>query len=117
MRKTRSKWISLLGAAAFCLAGYYFTHPFLAASTASLTVNVENNHKVKASQLSNPLPDGIVLGKMIGVIHRSQKLVYLTFDDGPSHYTAPIAEVLSKNNIQASFFLDRQPFVKWGSGS
>lgn len=104
LRKTRSKWISLLGAAAFCIAGYYFTHPFSAASTASLTVNVENNHKVKASQLTSPLPDGLVLGKMIGVIHRPQKLVYLTFDDGPSHFTAPIAEVLSKNNIQASFF-------------
>jgi peptidoglycan-N-acetylglucosamine deacetylase len=104
LRKRRIKWKSFMGVAAFCIAGYYFTHPFPASSKANYTVNVENKDKMKIPQIINKLPDGLALGKMIGVIHRPQKLVYLTFDDGPSHYTESIADVLAKNKIQASFF-------------
>lgn len=34
----------------------------------------------------------------------SAKLVYLTFDDGPSSYTAQILDILKANNIKATFF-------------
>ncbi len=38
-----------------------------------------------------PLPDG--------------KIVYLTFDDGPSQYTAEILNILKEHDIQATFFM------------
>lgn len=38
-----------------------------------------------------PLPDG--------------KIVYLTFDDGPSQYTADILNILQEHQIQATFFM------------
>lgn len=38
-----------------------------------------------------PLPDG--------------KIVYLTFDDGPSQYTAEILNILQEHDIQATFFM------------
>lgn len=31
--------------------------------------------------------------------------IYLTFDDGPSHYTEQVLDILKKYNIKASFFL------------
>ncbi|MFZ5827549.1 MAG: polysaccharide deacetylase family protein [Bacillota bacterium] len=34
-----------------------------------------------------------------------QKVVLLTFDDGPSEYTVPILETLAKENIKAVFFI------------
>lgn len=37
------------------------------------------------------------------------KVVYLTFDDGPSSLTPQLLEVLKKNNVKATFFLTNQP--------
>ena len=34
-----------------------------------------------------------------------QKYVYLTFDDGPSQYTPKLLEILHKNNVPATFFV------------
>lgn len=34
-----------------------------------------------------------------------QKLVYLTFDDGPSAHTAQVLDILKKENIKATFFV------------
>lgn len=34
-----------------------------------------------------------------------QKIVYLTYDDGPAEHTAPLLKVLKQNNAQATFFL------------
>lgn len=35
----------------------------------------------------------------------SQKVVYLTFDDGPSRYTSSVLNILKKYNIKATFFV------------
>ncbi len=35
----------------------------------------------------------------------SQKIVYLTFDDGPSKYTDQIVNILNQNGIHATFFM------------
>jgi Polysaccharide deacetylase len=34
-----------------------------------------------------------------------QKIVYLTFDDGPTKYTPQILDILKQNDIKATFFL------------
>lgn len=36
---------------------------------------------------------------------RNQKVVYLTFDDGPSHNTEEILKVLERYNVKATFFV------------
>ena len=35
----------------------------------------------------------------------SEKVVYLTFDDGPSKYTARLLDILDKYNVKATFFV------------
>jgi hypothetical protein len=37
------------------------------------------------------------------------KFVYLTFDDGPSQYTPRVLEILRKNGIKATFFVEYNP--------
>ena len=34
-----------------------------------------------------------------------EKVIYLTFDDGPSEYTKQLLDVLKRNNVQATFFV------------
>ncbi len=38
-------------------------------------------------------------------INTTQKVVFLTFDDGPGEYTEVILDILKKYNIQATFFV------------
>ncbi len=38
-------------------------------------------------------------------VAKEQHKVYLTFDDGPSIYTDEILDILSKNNVKATFFV------------
>lgn len=40
------------------------------------------------------------------------KIVYLTFDDGPSAYTGKLLEVLAKYNVKATFFVVNTPYVE-----
>lgn len=35
-----------------------------------------------------------------------EKVIALTFDDGPGHFTVPILELLKKHNIRATFFME-----------
>lgn len=41
----------------------------------------------------------------------SEKIVYLTFDDGPSKNTDKILEILKENNVHATFFVIR-PYIE-----
>jgi Predicted xylanase/chitin deacetylase len=36
---------------------------------------------------------------------RSEKIIYLTFDDGPSEYTNELLDLLNKYDVKASFFM------------
>ncbi|WP_276914219.1 polysaccharide deacetylase family protein [Aneurinibacillus aneurinilyticus] len=48
---------------------------------------------------------GLSLGKLISNIpSKNQKVVYLTFDDGPGAYTKEMVSILDKYNIKGSFF-------------
>lgn len=39
------------------------------------------------------------------IMLKEQKKVYLTFDDGPSHITRDIMDILKKNRVKATFFI------------
>ncbi|GEK34781.1 polysaccharide deacetylase family protein [Kurthia sibirica] len=52
----------------------------------------DKQHYQRQATHKNPLP-------------KNEKIVYLTFDDGPSEYTAKLTEILAQHNIQATFFM------------
>ena len=39
------------------------------------------------------------------LITEDTKIIYLTFDDGPSKYTSELLDVLRKYNVKATFFV------------
>ncbi|HEX2925281.1 MAG TPA: polysaccharide deacetylase family protein [Ruminiclostridium sp.] len=52
------------------------------------------------------MPDNHFYGTVFSEIPTQQKIVALTFDDGPyPPYTGQILDILKENNIQATFFL------------
>lgn len=71
-------------------------------STKERTVIVENKNSVKSSNESNN--DNIVY------VDRNKnksgsKIIYLTFDDGPSKHTGRLLDVLKKYDVKATFFV------------
>ena len=46
-----------------------------------------------------------VAGDLISDIETSEKVVYLTFDDGPTKETSKIIDLLDDLNVKATFFL------------
>ncbi len=40
-----------------------------------------------------------------GVVEPNGKVIYLTFDDGPSQYTLELLDILDKYNVKATFFV------------
>jgi uncharacterized membrane protein (DUF485 family) len=52
------------------------------------------------------MPDNHFYGTVFSEIPTQQKIVALTFDDGPyPPYTGQILDILKENNVQATFFL------------
>jgi peptidoglycan/xylan/chitin deacetylase (PgdA/CDA1 family) len=49
---------------------------------------------------------GYTPGKFYFQGHTKEKIIGLTFDDGPGRYTVPILELLKKHNIHATFFME-----------
>jgi chitin deacetylase len=47
-----------------------------------------------------------VPGKFYYQGHTKEKIIALTFDDGPGKFTIPILELLKKHNIHATFFME-----------
>ncbi len=47
-----------------------------------------------------------VPGKFYYQGHTKEKIIALTFDDGPGKFTVPILELLQKHNIHATFFME-----------
>lgn len=43
--------------------------------------------------------------KYVGKYEKKEKVIYLTFDDGPSKYTEDILRILKQYNIKATFFV------------
>jgi polysaccharide deacetylase family sporulation protein PdaB len=59
-----------------------------------------------ALTLSAVLPENDVFGRVFCQVSTKQKVVALTFDDGPySPYTEQILDILKENNVKATFFV------------
>lgn len=61
----------------------------------------ENKLKIKEEELERKLSE-ISCGN-------GSKIIYLTFDDGPSENTSEVLDILAKNNIKATFFVNGHP--------
>lgn len=68
---------------------------FICKFSNSLAVNLSSNNK-----LSNDF-----IAQITNLTKGKEKVAYLTFDDGPSLVTPKILDILSKENIKASFFV------------
>lgn len=57
-----------------------------------------------------------VMKKLQGYQYRNdgKKVVYLTFDDGPSSSTSSLLDILEKNNVRATFFVTGQSIEHTG---
>ncbi|BCJ95885.1 hypothetical protein acsn021_34540 [Anaerocolumna cellulosilytica] len=68
---------------------------------AGLRVFREENRK----NYTDMYPDMYVESVKPIILLKEQKKVYLTFDDGPSHITKDIMDILKKNQVKATFFI------------
>lgn len=68
---------------------------FICKFSNSLAVNLSSNNK-----LSNDF-----IAQITNLTKGKEKVAYLTFDDGPSLVTPKILDILSKENVKASFFV------------
>lgn len=55
-------------------------------------------HRVGAGMVTAPTTAG-------GSYNKNEKVMYLTFDDGPGPYTEKLLGILEKNNVKATFFV------------
>ena len=46
-----------------------------------------------------------------GAVQPNGKVIYLTFDDGPSQYTPQLLDILDKYGVKATFFVVNTPYV------
>lgn len=60
---------------------------------------------VIAISLSNSKYSNIFVDDIQELVKGKEKVAYLTFDDGPSLVTPKILDILSKENVKASFFV------------
>ncbi len=56
-------------------------------------------------QLNNPELYAVKLNDAIEMTNSEEKIIYLTFDDGPSPRTGEILDILKKHNVKATFFV------------
>lgn len=67
------------------------------------TAKAERTVTVKAKP--QPVPSNPGGGNHETVTGNQGKVIYLTFDDGPSKYTPRLLEILAKYNVKATFFV------------
>lgn len=112
LKKKRCKVLSFLFAATICLAGAFFMFAHINnVSASSKEQNTsynndgENRDSEDISEQRFPASYGRDIVKR-RVSNDGKKIVFLTFDDGPSLKNTPkILDVLDKNAIKGTFFL------------
>lgn len=67
---------------------------------------VTNSHDLEPLEIIEKTED-IKLAESAQITESGQKIIYLTFDDGPGPYTAKLLDVLKKYNVKATFFVTR----------
>lgn len=70
--------------------------------TYTLTYTVTNGQNNSATQTRTVTVEGLVQPEQVDP---GDKIIYLTFDDGPCKYTLSLLEVLEKYNVKATFFI------------
>lgn len=70
--------------------------------TYSMTYTVTDAHGNTATVVREVVVEGLV---QPDTVQPDGKVIYLTFDDGPSQYTLELLEVLEKYNAKATFFV------------
>lgn len=63
-------------------------------------VKIKNMKKVDTCIVSNDINGG----KLSDAI-KDEKIIYMTFDDGPSNYTSGLLDILNQNQVKATFFV------------
>ena len=85
--------------------------PEEAVAAAAAVKNAVEHQRAKASSVQPGVPVGTTDPK------DDKKVVYLTFDDGPSENTKRILDILAQYNAKATFFItganeDCRPYIK-----
>ncbi len=84
----------------------YDSSPEFIIEKGDFNVNNAGEYKIKctAKDFSGNKSEKTVTVKVLGKDEK-EKVVYLTFDDGPSKYTPEVLEILDKYNAKATFFI------------
>lgn len=90
--KINYKRIGVLLVALTVVVGTPITHSKIKSNQYAKQQTIENLKKLSDAQAEQ---DRI----------KNNKVIYLTFDDGPNNNTEKVLDILDKNNIRASFFL------------
>lgn len=82
-------------------------HPVLTIDDSKLDLKKVGQYKVVyvAKDFSGNESKKEVIIQMIDKTAKDEKVVYLTFDDGPSRHTPEVLEILEKYDCKASFFI------------
>ena len=76
--------------------------------TYKITYSTQDSSNNKSTVQRIVYVDKIVHRNNSSTINKGDKIVYLTFDDGPSYLTPDFLKVLDKYNVKATFFVTNQ---------
>ena len=79
---------------------YLFSGNKINSSTSSVIISTKDNSITKASPVSYEYD--IIQNK---VVDKEEKMIALTFDDGPNYNTNKVLDILEKYNVPATFFI------------
>lgn len=70
-------------------------------------VNKKGNYEIKyiAKDAAGNQSEKTITIQVIDKTDENEKVVYLTFDDGPSRHTPEVLEILDRYNAKATFFI------------
>ena len=128
-KKYRYNWTSLVlcGLVFFVIAGTAFCMVAVSKESAAERANAEAEQKVaeekereeKAAEKARAEAFSVKPGVPAGTLepNKDEKVVYLTFDDGPSENTEQILDILEKYDAKATFFItganaEKRPLIK-----
>ena len=81
--------------------------PQLTVEDNGFDANKKGTYQVKyiAKDASGNQSDKTITVQVVDKTDKNEKVVYLTFDDGPSKYTKDVLNILDKYNCKATFFI------------
>lgn len=85
----------------------YDAKPVLTVDSTGFDVQTIGNYKIKyiAKDSANNQSEKIITIQIVDKTVANSKVVYLTFDDGPSKFTPDVLKILDNYNCKATFFV------------